>query len=171
MSFTEYTRHMYIFPKGVRVRVDLPRFPEFFTRSRRAYRNYQNREKYEREEKAFHVYIFEESTNRCVEDAQRNFDAWQKERIGMRVWKRGSTWRASIVVRQQIWPESEIDLSDRLNRTVDAPSSSVHSEFNFELGNQTSVFQLHPPLVTHSSDNSKSLQGSKLANNRLSIKA
>lgn len=24
MSFTEYTRHMYIFPKGVRVRVDLP---------------------------------------------------------------------------------------------------------------------------------------------------
>lgn len=57
MSFTEYTRHMYIFPKGVRVRVDLPRFPEFFTRSRRAYRNYQNREKYEGKRKRS-IYIF-----------------------------------------------------------------------------------------------------------------
>lgn len=64
-------------------------------------------------------------------------------------------------------------IGDRSLRPFEPHSapSSVHSEFNFELGNQTSVFQLHPPLVTHSSDNSKSLQGSKLANNRLSIKA
>lgn len=75
MSFTGYTRrHVYIFPKSVRIRVDLPRFPEFFTRFRR---NYQNRGKKMR---SMYAYIFDESMDgeegiRDVIGAQRNFDA------------------------------------------------------------------------------------------------
>lgn len=158
MSFTEYIHAICTYFPKVNV-YDLPRFSEFFTRFRRAYRNYQNRGKY-RDKEAFHIYIYFWRIDRG--DAQRNFDAWQKERIGSAY----TRTCGSSVCAYCCTPTNLTWIGDRslrpfaVNRIAHAaalpPRCTLRAEFNLELGNQTSTFLAPLALAIHS-DNSKSL--------------
>lgn len=125
---TRYAAVCTYFPRAYRIRVDLPRFPEFFTRFRRAC-NYQNRGKKTR---SMYAYIFDESID-GEGDTGRDRRTKEFRRVteggenGGRI--RMELGSVCVLLRQQIWPESEIDLSYRLPWTA---SSTLREEFNLE---------------------------------------
>lgn len=95
MSFTEYTRHMYIFPKGVRVRVDLP------LNSSRVFVAPIVITKIERNTREGSVYILTNRSKGRVRGCTKEFRCVTEAENRERVCKRG-TWCVRIVVRQQI---------------------------------------------------------------------
>lgn len=131
MSFTGYTlcRRVYIFPKSVPYTCRSPSIPWIlyaFSSRLQLSKSW--------EENAFHVCIYFWRIDRRggrygTWSAHKGISTRDRRRREWRAHTYGTCTSVCVLLRQQIWPESEIDLSDRLPWTA---SSTLREEFNLE---------------------------------------